>query len=250
MRKQPFSDVLAQQRAYSLKQGYINKIILASYLDSELSHQLKISPKKLKKLQTKYSSENIVKSVKAYKKGETFEQLVERKMKPFYGKTITQISRQLNMEFNCASKDFAYHVCRDIFGVKSKHIKEFENADISLKTIALESDRDYIKESMSFPYIRFVDIVNQEWEDSEWYKILTSKFFFVVFRKSPDNRRENMKLEKVFFWNMPYSDLSIARWLWCDTRNKVLEGDYDNFITTKTNNSKNKKMDMLFFIFY
>jgi hypothetical protein len=106
-----------------------------------------------------------------------------------------------------------------------------------LKTIALESDRDYIKESMSFPYIRFVDIANQEWEDSEWYKILTSKFFFVVFRKSPDNRRENMKLEKVFFWNMPYSDLSIARWLWCDTRNKVLEGDYDNFITTKTNNS-------------
>ena len=236
MRKQPFSDVLAQQRAYSLKQGYINKIILASYLDAELNHQLRISPSKLKKLQEKYSSENIVKSVSAYKKGETFEQLVERKMNPFYGKTIIQISRQLNIEFNYSSKDFAYHVCRGIFGVKSKHIKEFENADISLKTIVLESDRDYVRESMSFPYIRFVDIVNQEWENSDWYKTLTSKFFFVVFRKSPDDRKENMRLEKVFFWNMPYSDLSIAEWLWYDTKNKAIEGDYNSFITTKTNN--------------
>lgn len=236
MRKQPFSDVLAQQRAYSLKQGYINKIILESYLDAELSHQLRISPAKLKRLQKKYSSENIVKNVKVYKKGETFEQLIERKMKPFYGKTITQISRKLNQEFNCSSKDFAYHVCRGIFGVNSKHIKEFENADISLKTITLESNRDYIKESMSFPYIRFVDIANQEWEDSDWHKILTSKFFFVVFRKSSDKRRENMKLEKVFFWNMPYSDLSVAEWLWRDTKEKVTKGDYNSFITSKKNN--------------
>lgn len=237
MRKQPYSEVLAQQRAYSLKQGYINKIILASYLDSCLNHQLKISPVKLKKLQEKYSSENIVKSIKVYKKGETFEQLIERKMKPFYGKTIVQIGKQLKVQFNCSSKDFAYHVCRSIFGVKSKHIKEFENADVSLKTVALESDRDYVVESMSFPYIRFVDIVNQEWEESDWYKLLTSKFFFVVFRKSPDNKRENMKLEKVFFWNMPYSDLGIAKNLWNDTKKKVVEGVYDAFITTKTNNS-------------
>lgn len=237
MRKQPYSEMLAQQRAYSLKQGYINKIILASYLDSCINHQLKISPVKLKKLQEKYSSENIVKSIKAYKKGETFEQLIERKMKPFYGKTIAQIGKQLKVQFNCSSKDFAYHVCRSIFGVKSKHIKEFENADVSLKTVALESDRDYVVESMSFPYIRFVDIVNQEWEESDWYKLLTSKFFFVVFRKSPDNKRENMKLEKVFFWNMPYSDLGIAKNLWNDTKRKVVEGVYDAFITTKTNNS-------------
>ena len=45
-----------------------------------------------------------------------------------------------------------------------------------------------------------------------------------------------MRLEKVFFWNMPYSDLSIAEWLWYDTKNKAIEGDYNSFITTKTNN--------------
>lgn len=234
MREQPFSDRLAQQRAYSLKSGYINKIILSSYLDTNLRQQLNISPKRLVKLQEKYTSENVVKSVNAYKRGETFEELIERRMKPYYGKTVTQIVNELNVEINPSSKDFAYHVCRAILGVKSKKIQEFENAGVSLKTIALEANRDIIKESMSFPYIRFVDIVNQDWEDSDWYNLLSSRFFFVVFRKSSDEVKHKMKLEKVFFWNMPQSDLEVAKELWNDTKQKVIDGDYNNFITTKS----------------
>ena len=234
MRTQPFSERLAQQRAYSLKSGYINKIILASYLDANLRQQLNISPKRLVALQEKYSSENVVKSLKAYKRGETFEELIERRMKPYYGKTVAQIVKKLNVELNPSSKDFAYHVCRAILGVKSKKIREFENAGVSLKTIALEANRDYIVESMSFPYIRFVDIVNQDWENSDWYNLLTSRFFFVVFRKSADDVKNNMTLEKVFFWNMPHVDLDVAEELWNDTKQKVIDGDYDNFITTRS----------------
>lgn len=234
MRKQPFSEKLAQQRAYSLKSGYINKILLSSYLDANLRQQLNISSKRLLALQKKYSAENVVKSVKSYQRGETFEELIERRMKPYYGKTVAQITKKLNVELNPFSKDFAYHVCRAILGVKSKKIQEFENAGVSLKTIALEANRDYIVESMSFPYIRFVDIVNQEWEESDWYNLLSSKFFFVVFRKSNSGEKLNMTLEKVFFWNMPRTDLDVAKELWDDTKQKVINGDYDNFITTKS----------------
>lgn len=231
MRKQPYSDTLAQQRAYSLKLGYMNKIILSSYLDASLKHQLNLSEKRVKSLQKKYSSENIVKSIKAYKKGETFEELVERKMKPYYGKTIGQLSRKFGVKFNIFKKDVASDVCRAIFGVKTKKIQEFENAEISLKTVTLEAERDKIVQSMSFPYIRFVDIVNQEWENSDWYKTLNSKFFFVVFRKSPDGKANKTKLEKAFFWNMPLSDQNFAEFLWNDTKNKVANGDYSHFLT-------------------
>lgn len=231
MRQQPYSDILAQQRAYSLKQGYINKIILSSYLDTNLRHQLNLSERRVKSLQKKYSSENIVKSLKAYKKGETFEELIERKMKPYYGKTIGQLSRKFGTQFNIFKKDVAHDVCRAIFGVKTKKIQEFENAEISLKTVTLEANRDYVVQSMSFPYIRYVDIVNQEWEESDWYKILTSKFFFVVFRKSSDGKANKTKLEKAFFWNMPLADLSFAEFLWNDTKNKVVNGDYNHFLT-------------------
>lgn len=239
MRKQPFSDTLAQQRAYSLKQGYINIIILSSYLDANIKHQLNISEKRVKSLQKKYSSENIVKNVKAYKKGETFEDLVERKMKPFYGKMICQLSRTFDTQFNIFKKDLAHDVCRAIFGVKTKKIQEFEKAEISLKTITLEANRDYVVQSMSFPYIRFVDIINQEWDESDWCKTLNSKFFFVVFRKSPDGKANKTKLEKAFFWNMPLRDLKFAKFLWYDTKNKVKNGDYSHFLTKTSKENVN-----------
>lgn len=234
MREQPYSEKLAQQRAYSLKSGYMNKILLSSYLDTNIRQQLNISSKRLAALQKKYSSENVVKNVKVYKRGETFEELIERKMRPYYGKTVEQIVNKLGVELNPSSKDFAYHVCRAMLGVKSKKIQEFENAGVSLKTVVLEANRNYIKESMSFPYIRFVDIVSQDWEDSNWYNMLTSIFFFVVFRKSNDGVKYYMTLEKVFFWNMPRTDLDIAEELWNDTKRKVMNNDYDNFITTKS----------------
>lgn len=234
LKQQPFSEKPAQQRAYSLKSGYVNKILLESYLDENLRQQLHLSLKRVEALQKKYSAESVVKSIKAYQHGETFEQLIERKMKPYYGKTVSEIVKTFGVNLNLSSKDFSYQVCTAILGVKSKRILEFENAGITLKTIAIEANRDYIKESMSFPYIRFVDIVAQEWEDSDWYGMLTSKFFFVVFRKAANNKKNTMTLEKVFFWNMPNKDLKVAEHLWSDTKQKVLDGDYDSFITTKT----------------
>lgn len=234
LRKQPNSEELAQQRAYSLKTGYINKIILQSFLDENVQHQLQISPKRVKSLQKKYSSDKIVKSLHGYKAKETFEQLLERRLKPFYGKTVAQIERTKHVVLNVKAKDFAYNVCRAMLGIKTRKIQEFENAGISLKSIVLEAHRNKIKESMSFPYIRFVDIVNQEWDESEWYKLLSSKFLFAVFRKSPDGDKKKMKLVKVFFWNMPYDDMLIAKSLWEDTKRKVNNDDFDNFITTKT----------------
>ena len=232
-RIQPYSDVRAQQRAYSLKQGYMNKVIFVSYLDPTLRHQLSLSPNRIKKLKRKYGNDPAVKSTLDYNEGETFEQLIERNISRFYGKTIYQISTETGIKFNTASKDLAYHVCRAMLGVKSKRIQEFENAGISLKSLALEPNGEKIKESMSFPYIRFVDIVNQEWEDSDWYQKLTSRFLFVVFRKSADGNRLNMKLEKILFWNMPKADLDIAERLWFDTKLKTERGDYNNFITSK-----------------
>lgn len=234
MREQPNSIILAQQRAYSLKQGYINKVILSSYLDESIQHQLKLSPKRVQSLIKKFSSEKIVKTTRSYKKNETFEQLIERKMRPFYNMNVEKIEKKFGVHFDVKSKNLAYNVCRTILGVKTKQIEEFEKADITMKSVVLEANRDYAKESMSFPYIRFTEIVNQDWVDSDWFKTLTSKFLFVVFRKSPDGDKRKMKLEKVFFWNMPYSDLRIAESLWLDTQQKVRINDYNNFITTKT----------------
>ena len=232
MRKQPFSDKPAQQRAYSLKQGYINKIILDSFLDHSMLHQLSISSTRVDALRKKYASDKIVQSVNCYKPKETFEQLVERRLSPFYGKTIEEIGEETHTSINLRAKSFAYNAIRAMLSIQTQRIQEFENAGITVKSIALEAKEDKVKESMSFPYIRFADIINQEWEESDWHQTLSSKFLFVVFRKSPDNDRGKMRLIKVFFWNMPCDDLLHAEKLWADTKEKVAHNDYDHFITS------------------
>lgn len=112
MRDQPGTNERAQQRAYSLKTGYMNKIILDSFLDEEINHQLNITPKRLEKLQKKFASDKIVKSLRCYKPKETFEQLVVRRIEPFYGKTVEKIGKKRKVELNVKAKDFAYNVCR------------------------------------------------------------------------------------------------------------------------------------------
>ncbi|MGN0309593.1 MAG: MutH/Sau3AI family endonuclease, partial [Bacteroides sp.] len=182
MREQPFSDEPAQQRAYSLKQGYINKILLDSFLDQTTQHQLTISPTRVDALRKKYASDKIVQSVSSYRPKETFEQLVERRLSPYYGKTIAEISEETHTAINLKAKSFAYKAIRAMLGIQTQRILEFENAGITVKSIALEAKEDKVKESMSFPYIRYVDIINQEWEESDCYQTLSSKFLFVVFR--------------------------------------------------------------------
>lgn len=236
LRKQPYSPVLAQQRAYSLKTGYMNKIILESFLDEGVRQQLHITPKRVEKLRKEFASSKIIKTLHSYKPKETFEQLVERRIQKYYGKTVEQIEKRTAVRLNIKSKALSYDVCRAIFNIKTKRIDEFEQAGIKLKSVVLEANRNKVVESMSFPYFRYVDIVNQEWEDSDWYHQLTSKFLFTIFRKSPDGDKSKMRLVKVIFWNIPYDDLIKAKELWEDTKQKVCKGEYDKFITSKANN--------------
>jgi DNA mismatch repair protein MutH len=71
-RKQPFNDIPAKQRAYSLKQGYVNHII-ASIANEATGVYGKLIP-----------------SVAVAKK-QTIEEIVVSKFKPYYGKTVDQI---------------------------------------------------------------------------------------------------------------------------------------------------------------
>lgn len=315
-RKQKNSDILADQRAYSLKSKYLNSIILESLLHPEMCSGLYISKlqkrktniaiSETSKFQPKSSSysfdreskntgiasaisepsklepeknidlhandtqvfekekvipetfqlnlENnsnfninifqkkiikkanfevsyLVKSVDEYQESETFEELVERKFKPYYGKTIKEIEIMLGEVFTFSPKAISNAVVHGILGVKTPKIAEFEKANLQQKTIRLENNGN-LKESMVFSQIKYNEIVNEErWEDSEWYQILTQRFLFIVFRKDSSDIDKLAKLEKVFFWTMPPKDLEVAKMFWLDTKDKIKRGDFEHFIS-------------------
>lgn len=233
MRHQPKSKELAPQRAYSIKSRYVNTIILDSLKHPEMYHDLFISELQKKKiLKAQEAAESVVRDISDYHESETFEQLIERKFSPYYGKTIEEIEKILDVKFG-QSKSMAYNVCRAILGIKSNKIAEFEKAEIAVKTIRLNDDGT-LNEHMSFPNVNYKEIVQEfDWEESALYKLFTRRFLFVIFRKPKVKDDKQVKLDRVMFWAMPAKDLKYAEILWLDTKKKVESGDYDHFIKPK-----------------
>ncbi len=108
-----------------------------------------------------------------------------------------------------------------ILGTKKKWLPEFQKSDIVLKTIRLQSN-GRPKESMSFRKIDFMKIIEQEWEESDFYEDLEKKFFFAVYQYDTDNV---LRFKKVMFWNMHYEDKLDVQYVWEKTREKIRKGD-------------------------
>jgi len=201
VRKQPFSDIPAKQRAYSLKQGYVNHII-ASIANEATGIYGKLIP-----------------SVAVAKKL-TIEEVVIAKFKPYYGKTVDQIIAITGVELNTTAKSFYANLTKAILGIElDKEIEEFEKAEIIVKTVRLK-ENNLPKEDISFPNFKYEEIVNQEWDETNFKDILEHKFLFVFYQFE----KEELVLRKVKFWNMPYADILEAEKVWEETKKIVSKG--------------------------
>ena len=222
VRKQPFSKIPAKQRAYSLKQGYVNHII-ASIAG-----------------ETKEVYGKLIPSVAVAKK-QTIEDVVISKFKPYYGKTIEQILTSTGVELNTTAKSFYANLTKAILGIElDKEIEEFEKAEIIVKTVRLK-ENNLPKEDISFPNFKYEEIINEEWDDSNFKDILEHKFLFVFFQFED----EQLVLRKVKFWNMPYADILEAEKVWAKTKDIVSKGKIVKEVigTTRYTNFPNKSFN-------
>ena len=212
VRKQPFSEIPAKQRAYSFKQGYVNHIIASIANESKETYG------------------KLIPNVQVAKK-QTIEEIVISKFKPFYGKTEEEIVKILKIEINTKAKSFHASLTKAILGIElDKEIEEFEKAEVIVKTVRLK-ENDLPKEDISFPNFKYEEIVNQDWEDSDFKNVLEHKFLFVFFQFQNDK----LILRKVKFWNMPYLDLIEVEKVWTKTKQIVAEGEIVKEIKTNKN---------------
>lgn len=201
-REQPYSDVKAKQRAYSLKQSYMNYIVREYVLGNR-------------------KSERIIKSTDLLKEN-TFEDIIMQTVKPYIGKTQLQLVNELGIT---PSKQTNASIINKILKVNEdvENTEEFQKANIIVKTIRIEANGN-IKESMSFPTFKFKEIIQQNWEDSDFYNILSSaRFMFVIFQKT-DNTEETSIFKGIKFWHMPEEDIDEAQKCWEDTKKRIVNG--------------------------
>jgi DNA mismatch repair protein MutH len=200
-RKQPFSDILAKQRAYSLKQGYVNHIIATIANEADGIYG-KLMP-----------------SVEVAQK-QTIEEIVIAKFKPYIGQTVDQILAKTGVKINTQAKSFHANLTKAVLGIElNKEIEEFEKADIIVKTVRLQAN-NLPKESISFRSFDYEEVLHEEWDESEFKDILEHKFLFVFFQFE----NKELVLRKVKFWNMPYLDILEAKKVWAETKETISQG--------------------------
>ena len=210
-RNQPFNDEQAKQRAYSLKQGYVNHII-ANITQEETAVYGKI----LKKPEIL----DVVQSI---------EEVVISKFQPFYGKSAEQIEQGLGLKLNKKAKSYFANLTNAILGLGlGQKIEEFEKADIQVKTIRLK-ENNLPKEDVSFPTFEYKELIETDWEDSDFKNILESKFFFVFYQFEG----EGLILRKVNFWNMKHLDIPEAKKVWEKMVKTVSNGKIVKEVTDK-----------------
>lgn len=181
LRNQPFSDIKAKQRAFCLKTSYMNTIVDALYNNENNEHIFTYD--QLKK--------------------QTFEYLIENRLSKYIGKFEDELFNMFELDKTSKSRfNLLVGKMLNIKGVINK-TDEFKKGNIELKTIRVEED-GYIREHMSFPYFKYTELYQEEWEDSQINELFsTKKFMFVIFKK----KGTNYYFDSIKFWNMPYEDI-------------------------------------------
>lgn len=196
-RPQPFSNIPAKPRAFSLKSSYMTYVLNNCIIPGEHKVDAIITDDKIVSFD-RYVTDKISKY-----KGYSIEKLCD----------IFDISPD-NRDYKSVGAVLAYR----ILGVKSNFAEEFIKAGIKVKTIRVRNN-GIIKESMSFPTMKFCEIAQEEWEDSTFYHYLTeTRFFFVIYKEDDDGI---LRLEGCKFWNIPYNDLKEVETVWRKTKQLV-----------------------------
>lgn len=208
MRTQPFSDIPAKQRAFSLKQSYMTELVRQVIGGKKRDKFIPIEKIKVK----------------------TFEENIRDTIKPYIGYSQKQLMNHFKFYSNAKNLNELL-ICR-IFGVKSDLSKkdEFNKASIIVKTIRVESSGK-IKESLPFPAFSFEGLVSEEWDDSEIKNFLSeSRFLFFIFKEISGE----YVLSGYRFWNMTSVDIDKYVYpVWEKTKRIVENGDIVKSISNK-----------------
>lgn len=187
LRQQPFSDVPAMQRAFSLKASYMTTLV-RKYIKQD-------------NIVSFASKEELAKK--------SLETILQERFAPYVGLDMREISQKINYEINPKNKSTIANMISRILGItgtKLDNIEEFSKANIQFKTIRLEPN-NMPKEHMSFENVDFDAWLNDSFEESQFYqKFEETKFLFVVFQYREalkENPDRIPYFKKIVLWNMP-----------------------------------------------
>jgi len=214
---------LAKQRAYSLKNSYMNQFINDYVYGNLVSDRVKVSPiysnhadEFAQYFKIKPQVTNVIKDINKLKE-KGFDKYILSILNQYIGKSKGELVKlfELDKDVTKSNKALNKILINKMFFENGDLEKtdEFIKAGIQVKTVNLVNGDN--KESMSFPNFKFSEIVKESWEDSTLRNMFDSTtYLFCVFNND------------IFvggkFWSMPASDIDgLVKYAWQDTIDKI-----------------------------
>lgn len=204
-RPQPFSDIPAKPRAWALKGSYMTAV--------------------------QRKAIDAMKSIPRHGNERSLDllELVRRRFSPYFGLTETELAKKFGLS---RSKDLCARITRRILGVgEDERIEEFEKAGIKPKSLRLRAN-GRPKEAVSFPAFDYFDLVERDFEGSDFLGHLMQKYLFVIYREDEAGK---YRLRDICFWQMPEEDLDEARRCYEQMRENVRRGRADISVKSSEN---------------
>lgn len=225
LRKQPNSEILAKQRAFSFKRSYMDII-----------YEQLLQKRKL----------DLV-SIKSKEK--TLEETLKDLFKNYIRKTIDEICKILDINPNLQAKQLYSILTNKILKVESyEKIEEFNKAGILVKNIRVDKNGKPL-EHISFPAFKISELLEEEsWEESNLYELLEKKFLFIIYsittdtvaefnRLSSKDKQKHLVLKDIRLWNISEENLEKMEEIWNETKKIISEGViFEETTRGRTNN--------------
>ena len=198
VRKQPFNNIPAMQRAFCFKNSYMTQLVrkyIGDYSDVE----------------------KVLKNTT-----DTFNNFVNNVINKYKGKSQSELINIFNID--SSAKNINGIIVSRMFNVKGRlsDTEEFQKANIIPRTIRIE-ENGKIKESLPFPAFKFTDIIKEEWNNCKLKEELeTTKYMFFVFKKE----NNDYIFKGIKLWNMPKLDIdTYVKDMWLKTYDVIKNGN-------------------------
>jgi DNA mismatch repair protein MutH len=217
---QPYSEEPAHPRRFALKPAFVTTLLKKE----------EFSLKEITQSEEEFSLKEVVQSEEERPKGSIVSPQVFllEKLKEFKNISLDEAVSLLGIKkstqknfISTVSKKLVEKILLDEY---SENI--FESLELIHKTCRVYDGK--LKEHISFPYIRYDKLVQQEWEESDFNQIIESKFMFVFW----ENINNEFYLRKITFWNAPPKEVIEAKRIWEKTKLLILDKQADNLPKT------------------
>ena len=204
VRRQPYSDIMAKQRAYSLKNGYMTYLYNTYVLGNEQSEAIVTNPLQIL--------------------NRSLEDIILDRFTQYMGKAQGELMDVFGVNKKSAPNSRNPEIVKGMLGLKSDpgQAQEIQKANIKLKTIVVNKGATQNKEEFKLLDYKIAEVSKETWDESELKELLEdTKFLFIVFEKDGDDEI----FKGVKFWEMPHEDIeNKVRYVWEDTVNKLNSG--------------------------